>query len=80
MHNKSICTRSATKRIDPPGLTGASSLTQLVEEAFLSYNAGRMREACKLFTTKMLAENVTVGLSLSGALTPAGWEFRVWCR
>src|SRR5450432_3326845 len=31
-----------------------------------------MREACKLFTTKLLAENVTVGLSLSGALTPAG--------
>jgi deoxyhypusine synthase len=60
------------KRIDPPILTGAASLTQLVEEAFLSYNAGRMREACKLFTAKMLADNVTVGLSLSGALTPAG--------
>jgi len=60
------------KRIDPPILTGAASLTQLVEEAFLSYNAGRMREACKLFSAKMLADNVTVGLSLSGALTPAG--------
>jgi deoxyhypusine synthase len=60
------------KRIDPPALTGASKLTQIVEEAFLSYNAGRMREACKLFSAKMLAENVTVGLSLSGALTPAG--------
>src|SRR3984957_10967997 len=60
------------KRIDPPPLSGASSLTQLVEEAFLSYNGGRVREACKLFTTKMLADNVTVGLSLSGALTPAG--------
>ena len=60
------------KRIDPPILTGAASLPQLVEEAFLSYNAGRLREACKLFTAKMLADNVTVGLSLSGALTPAG--------
>jgi deoxyhypusine synthase len=60
------------KRIDPPALAGASTLTQIVEEAFLSYNAGRMREACKLFTTKMLADNATVGLSLSGALTPAG--------
>jgi len=40
----------------------------------LSYN-GRpaFREACRLFTTKMLADDVTVGLSLSGApLTPAG--------
>ena len=60
------------KRIDPPPLTGASSLTQIVEDAFLSYNGGRVREACKLFTTKMLADNVTVGMSLSGALTPAG--------
>jgi deoxyhypusine synthase len=60
------------KRIDPPALTGSTTLTQLVEEAFLSYNAGRMREACKLFTSKMLADNATVGLSLSGALTPAG--------
>src|ERR1700693_4163148 len=60
------------KRIDPPILSGDASITQLVEEAFLSYHAGRMREACRLFTAKMLEDNVTVGLSLSGALTPAG--------
>jgi deoxyhypusine synthase len=60
------------KRIDPPALAADSSLTQIVDEAFLSYNAGRLREACRLFTSKMLADNVTVGLSLSGALTPAG--------
>jgi deoxyhypusine synthase len=60
------------KRIDPPSLAPNTSVTQLVEEAFLSYNGGRIREACRLFSTKMLAENVTVGLSLSGALTPAG--------
>ena len=60
------------KRIDPPALTGTESLPNIVEEAFLSYNAGRLREACRLFTQKMLADDVTVGLSLSGALTPAG--------
>src|SRR3989441_803318 len=60
------------KRIDPPALTGSTALPTLVEEAFLSYNAGRLREACRLFTQKMLADDVTVGLSLSGALTPAG--------
>lgn len=64
--------RISHKRIDPPNLTGDISLPQLIEEAFLSYNAGRTREACKLFTAKMLADNVTVGLSISGALTPAG--------
>src|SRR5262245_7051131 len=59
-------------RIDPPALTGATPLSKIIDEAFLSYNAGRLREACKLFATKMLADDVTVGLSLSGALTPAG--------
>src|SRR5438876_86373 len=60
------------KRIDPPALTPQTSLPQVIEEAFLSYNAGRLREACRLFVAKMLAEDSTVGLSLSGALTPAG--------
>ncbi len=59
-------------RIDPPALTAQAALTQVVEEAFLSYNAGRLREACQLFTTKMLADDTTIGLALSGALTPAG--------
>jgi deoxyhypusine synthase len=58
--------------IDPPALTGQVPLAQLIEEVFLSYNAGRLREACRLFATKMLAEDTTVGLALSGALTPAG--------
>src|SRR6516164_98626 len=60
------------KRIDPPALTGQTALPQVLEEAFLSYNAGRLREACRLFATKMLADDSTVGLALSGALTPAG--------
>jgi deoxyhypusine synthase len=60
------------KRIDPPQLTAHSTLPQVIEEAFLSYNAGRLREACRLFVGKLLAEETTVGLSLSGALTPAG--------
>src|SRR5947209_16077925 len=60
------------KRIDPPALTGDTSVTRLVDEAMLSYNAGRLREACKLFTTKVRGRDVTVGLSLSGALSPAG--------
>jgi deoxyhypusine synthase len=60
------------QRIDPPALTAQTGLAQLIDEAFLSYNAGRLREACRLFATKMLADDTTLGLSLSGALTPAG--------
>lgn len=47
-------------------------VTQLVDSYFNSYNAGRLREASQLFTTKMLDPDVTVGMSLTGALTPAG--------
>ena len=64
--------RISHKRIDPPPVNARTSVPQLIEEAFLSYNAGRLREACRLFTSKMLAADTTIGLSLSGALTPAG--------
>ena len=64
--------RISHKRIDPPALTSDTSLPKLIEEIFLSYNAGRLREACRLFASKMLSADTTVGVSLSGALTPAG--------
>jgi deoxyhypusine synthase len=60
------------KRIEPPPVSATTSVADLIDEAFLSYNAGRLREACRLLVEKMLAEESTVGLSLSGALTPAG--------
>jgi deoxyhypusine synthase len=60
------------KRIEPPPVTAAMPVAQMLDEVFLSYNAGRLREACRLFVEKMLDERTTVGLSLSGALTPAG--------
>lgn len=60
------------RRINPASITPKTTLTELVDEAFLAYNAARLREACQLFTSKMLEPEVTVGLSLTGALTPAG--------
>jgi deoxyhypusine synthase len=60
------------KRIDPPLLTAETSVADLIDEAFLSYNGGRTREACRLFTGSFLDDRTTVALSLSGALTPAG--------
>jgi deoxyhypusine synthase len=60
------------RRIDPPALTGQTALPQVIDEAFLSYNAGRLREACRLYATKMLQDDTCVGMTLTGALTPAG--------
>jgi deoxyhypusine synthase len=60
------------QRIDPKPITGRTKLVDLVDNAFLAYNAARLREACWLFTKKMLEPDVTVGMTLTGALTPAG--------
>jgi len=60
------------RRILPQGVTGKEKLTDLMHNAFLAYNSARLREGCELFVTKMLQPDVTVGMSLAGALTPAG--------
>jgi deoxyhypusine synthase len=64
--------RVSKHRIAPPALTGSETAADLVDAAFLSYNAGRLREVCQVFTRKMLDPGCTVGLTISGALTPAG--------
>ena len=62
----------AGRRILPKGITGKEKTTDLIQNAFLAYNSARLREGCELFTNKMLEPDVTVGMSLAGALTPAG--------
>jgi deoxyhypusine synthase len=59
-------------RIDPRPITGRESVAELVDNAFLAYNAGRLAEGCRLFAERMLEPDVTVGMSLTGAMTPAG--------
>ena len=59
-------------KIEPKRITAGMSLVDLVDGTLLAYNGARLREACQLFARKMLADDVTVGLSLTGALTPAG--------
>jgi deoxyhypusine synthase len=60
------------RRIDPAPISGQETVADLIDNAFLAYNAGRLREACVLFTDRMLEPTVTVGMSLTGAMTPAG--------
>ena len=59
-------------RIMPRRIDGTESVVQLIDGTFQAYNSGRLREACQLFHEKMLRADVTVGLTLTGALTPAG--------
>ena len=59
-------------KIDPRPVTPTTSVPELIDGAFLAYNGARLREAVQLFVRRMLEDDVTVGVSLSGALTPAG--------
>jgi deoxyhypusine synthase len=60
------------RKIEPTPIAGDARVAELVDEAFVSFNAGRLREACQLFASRILDDDVTVGVSLTGALTPAG--------
>jgi deoxyhypusine synthase len=59
-------------RISPRAITGKETAADLVDQAFLAYNAARLREGAHLLVERMLEDDVTVALSLTGALTPAG--------
>lgn len=59
-------------QIRPDPIPKNVRIETLVDTFFQAYNAGRIREAAHLYTKKMLQPDVTVGLSITGALTPAG--------
>src|SRR5947207_7789225 len=69
-HEKSKYLRG--DRIEPEAIDGKETTADLIDNAFLAYNAARLREGCHLFTKKMLEPDVTIGMTLTGALTPAG--------
>lgn len=59
-------------KIAPNPVAANVTAADLIDGAFLSYNAGRLREGCRLFSERMLDDDVTIGITLTGALTPAG--------
>jgi deoxyhypusine synthase len=58
--------------IEPRPVRGDMSAADVIDTAFMAYNGRRLREACRLFAEKMLEPDTIVGMSLTGALTPAG--------
>src|SRR5438034_9582574 len=60
------------QRIEPPPIDANMTIVDLIDKTFNAYNAARFREACHLFSERILADDVTIGMSLSGAMTPAG--------
>ncbi len=60
------------RRIDPEPIRRGLSVDALVDGTFLAYNAGRVAQAAQLLATKVLQPDCVVGLTVSGAMTPAG--------
>ncbi|MBN1664923.1 MAG: deoxyhypusine synthase [Deltaproteobacteria bacterium] len=61
----------AGKRILPEPIAKKTTIVTLIDNMD-AYNGGRLRAACHLLRDKYSQKDVTVGLSLAGALTPAG--------
>src|SRR4051795_13760486 len=53
---------------------GSADVRQLIDSGYQAFNAGRLSEACHIYSEKMLdpANDTTIGLTVAGALTPAG--------
>src|SRR4029077_5597468 len=60
------------RRIRPaPMAKGSMEVVPLIGTDFNAYNSARLREACQTFA-RMIDDGTTIGVSIAGALTPAG--------
>jgi deoxyhypusine synthase len=60
------------RRIRPaPMEQGSEDVASLIDTYFNAYNSARLREACQTFA-RMIDDGTTIGVSIAGALTPAG--------
>ena len=58
--------------LKPRPLTRGMTVDQIIESSMFSFNAGSFRKACELFANHVVQEKVRIGVSLAGALVPAG--------
>lgn len=66
-----------SNKIAPVPMSKEIGVVDLIDNYFTAYNSARLREICQLLSREVLHEGVTVGVSLSGAMTPAGFGVSV---
>src|SRR4029450_4646120 len=59
-------------KLDPRPIAPGLSVRDLVDHQLYAYNAARLRRPCQRFARKIAQPDVTIGVTLSGALTPTG--------
>lgn len=62
-----------SQKITPAPIPAEISVVDLIDGYFTAYNSARLREACHLLSREVMQPGVTVAMSLSGAMTPAGF-------
>jgi deoxyhypusine synthase len=66
-----------SRKIAPSPMPAEISVVDLIDRYFTAYNSARLREICHLLSQEVMQDGVTVAVSLSGALTPAGYGVSV---
>jgi deoxyhypusine synthase len=66
-----------SRKIAPSPMPAEISVVDLIDSYFTAYNSARLREICQLLSREVMQPGVTVGMSLSGAMTPAGFGVSV---
>ncbi|OLC59727.1 MAG: deoxyhypusine synthase [Ktedonobacter sp. 13_1_40CM_4_52_4] len=61
-------------QIIPRRVHANMTVAELIDQQFQAYNSARLNEAARLYAQEMLdpEKDVTIGLTMAGALTPAG--------
>lgn len=61
-------------QIVPRRIKPDMKVAELIDQQFQAYNSARLNEAARLYAEEMLSpeKDVTIGLTMAGALTPAG--------
>ena len=70
---KNVKKQYFSKPIHPQGVKRGINLTQLIDSCLTSFNGRALRHACQLYAQQILDGRTTVGMSLAGALIPAGY-------
>ncbi len=72
MKNKHKSCLSRHLKLDPKPISKGMTVDEVIESSMFSFNAGAFKKACELFVNHIARKNVRVGVSLAGALVPAG--------
>jgi len=65
-------TKHLKMALKPVAVDVGMTVVDLIDKCMVSFNARQLRAACRLYSEVLAQGDTRIGLSLSGALVPAG--------